>query len=93
MAQPVQIVQKFDTSHVSKLTDSNYEIWKLQVSLVLKAAKLWPYVCGDTVKPEGAAAAAWSEKDVQAQAIMVPTLNAMYFMAAVPPEPKPWNLS
>jgi len=34
-------VNKIDLSHVIKLTESNYEQWRLQITLILKSAKLW----------------------------------------------------
>ena len=45
---------------------------------MLKALKLWDYVSGQIERPEvKAEQAAWDKKDVQAQAILVPTLDAI----------------
>ena len=71
---------KLDTTHVVKLSDSNFEQWKLQISLILKAAKLWDIVNGDTPKPgpePKEALEKWTENDIRAQAFIVPTLNAV----------------
>jgi len=40
-----------DTKHLVKLDGSNYERWRLQISLVLKAAKLWQIASGETPRP------------------------------------------
>ena len=68
--------KKIDLSHVVKLDDSNYQRWKLQMTIVLKAAELWDIVSGTTPCPAVAAdKPAWEKKDVEAQAILVPTLG------------------
>jgi len=72
------MAKKFDTFHVVKLDDSNYQRWKLQVSLILKASEVWPIVSGALARP-GAADVAdrkdWDLKDIQAQAIIVPLVD------------------
>ena len=62
---------------ITKLNDNNYRYWKLQVTLSLKAAKLWPVVSGESMGPENAGdeQIAWDEKDLEAQAILVPSLE------------------
>jgi len=76
-AAPVNIVQRIDTTHVVKLNNANYELWKLQISLILKSAKLWDVVSGTSTRPTAGAdvIAAWDELDIKARALMVPTLN------------------
>src|SRR5271167_3131703 len=77
----VSVPWKIDTHHVVKLGRDNWEQWKLQITLILRASKVWGYVNGTIVKPAEAAGeaaiTAWEEKDYQAQAIMVPTLDAV----------------
>jgi hypothetical protein len=68
--------KKVDVTHVVKFDDTNYQRWKLQMTLVLKAAELWDVVSGATPCPALATdKPAWEKKDVEAQAIMVPTLG------------------
>jgi hypothetical protein len=72
--------KKIDTSHIAKLNGDNYSQWKLQVSLVLKALGVWGQVDGSVSKPRAtsdnaAAITAWEEKDITAQAIIVPLLD------------------
>src|SRR5882757_2870022 len=69
------VVRKIDTTHVVKLSDKNFEQWRLQISLILRAADLWDVVSGLTPRPE-IDFAAWDKKDVQAMAVIVPTLDA-----------------
>jgi hypothetical protein len=58
------------------LADDNYQHWRLQISLVLKAAKVWPNVSGAIPRPSsGTGADEWDATDVQAMAIIVTTLN------------------
>jgi hypothetical protein len=68
--------KKIDTSHVVKLEDNNWQRWKLQISLVLRASEVWTVVDGSEVRPAAAdAALAWDLKDIKAQAVMVPLLD------------------
>jgi gag-polypeptide of LTR copia-type/Domain of unknown function (DUF4219) len=62
---------------LTKLNDSNYRYWKLQVTLSLQAKKLWPVVCGESLRPRiaGDAQIAWDERDLEARALLVPTLE------------------
>ena len=62
---------------LTKLNDSNYRYWKLQVTLSLQAKKLWPVVSGESVRPveAGDEQIAWDEKDLEARALLVPTLE------------------
>ena len=62
---------------LTKLNDSNYRYWKLQVTLSLQAKKLWPVVSGELLRPENAGEEqiAWDEKDLEARALLVPTLE------------------
>ena len=77
----VNVPGRMDTSHVVKLARDNYEQWDLQISLILKSAKVWGYVSGDILKPLGVGTSdrevAWMDKDYYAQAIIVPTLDAV----------------
>ena len=69
-------VKKLDTAHIVKLDDTNYHQWKLQITLVLKAAEVWTVVSGEEMKPEDDDDVQdWNKKDITAQAIMVPTLS------------------
>ena len=68
--------KKIDITQVVKLEESNYPRWKLQISLVLEAAELWDIVNGDTACPAADPyKAAWKKKDVEARALIVPTLG------------------
>jgi hypothetical protein len=70
--------KRVDTSHVIKLDDTNYQRWKLQVTLVLKASEVWEVTSGAELRPAADKATerkAWDFKDVSAQAIMVPLLD------------------
>lgn len=71
------MAKKIDTSHVLKLQDGNYQRWKLQVSLVLRAAEVFDVVDGTTPKPAAAGddLKKWEKKDIEAQAIIVPLLD------------------
>jgi len=72
------MARKIDTSHVVKLDDTNYQRWKLQVSLVLKASEVWTVVDGTAPRPDDTKAVeqkAWDLKDIQAQALIVPLLD------------------
>jgi len=68
---------KIDTSHVVKLDGKNYSQWKLQASLVLKAAGAWDIITGTSIRPSttGDPQLAWDALDIKAQAIMVPLLD------------------
>ena len=66
------------TDSVEKLNGSNFNRWKLQISLILEAGDLWDVVTGDEALParDDAKIKAWKKKDVQARSVMVPTLDA-----------------
>lgn len=67
---------KLDALRIIKLTDANYPQWKMQITLSLKAAKLWAYVSGTTARPTVVAdQAAWDDKDIEAQALIASTLD------------------
>ena len=73
-------IKKVDITQVVKLDGTNFQRWKLQISLVLKASELWDVVSGTDTKPADATKVAeikaWVKKDVEAQALIVPTLDA-----------------
>jgi hypothetical protein len=79
MGTPVVVnqINKIETSSVVKLSDGNYQHWRLQITLVLKAAKVWGCVDGTVAQPAVAAPGRdeWNAKDVQAMAIIVTTIN------------------
>jgi len=67
---------KIDSSHVVKLDGKNYQQWKLQITLVLKAADVWGVTDGTVPCPtDPTQVAAWTKLDIKAQALMVPSLN------------------
>ncbi len=69
---------KIDTAHVVKLDCDNFQIWKLQITLVLKAAEVFDVVSGIKPKPPPEKVAdltAWQKEDTVAQAIIVPSLG------------------
>ena len=71
---------KIDSSHVAKLSDDNYEHWKMQIQLILQAAKCWEQADQVFVPPQNdpdVARAAWDEKDVTARAVIIPTLSKL----------------
>jgi hypothetical protein len=70
--------KRVDTSHVVKLDDTNYQRWKLQVTLVLKASEYWEVVSGAEDRPAADKAKerkAWDIKDINAQAMIVPLVD------------------
>jgi len=75
-ASSVSVSTKIDTHHVSKLDHSNYEQWRLQITLILKAMKLWDVVSGTVTRP-AANPDKRDDKDIQAQAVIVPTFNSV----------------
>ena len=68
---------KLDALRLIKLNASNYLQWKMQVSISLKASKIWEYVSGAKVRPDstGAEQTTWNEMDLEAQALLVSTLD------------------
>jgi hypothetical protein len=64
---------------IDKLDGSNYNRWKFQVSLLLKANDLWDVVSGDIAKPGSSAKPEdrkdWMKKDVEAMSIISSTLD------------------
>lgn len=66
-----------DVSHCKRLSDKNYPTWKKQVTVVMKFAKILGVVDGTTLRPVGDpdAEEAWDDKDIQAQAIILPLLD------------------
>jgi len=62
------------TVKVVKLKDDNYDQWRLHISLVLRAAKVWDIVNGAIPRP-AANAEDWYQKDVEAQSVIVSTLD------------------
>ena len=77
---------KIDTTSIVKLDDTNYQVWKLQVSLLFRSSELWGVVNGSEVKPvarnpesptpaEQAAITAWESKDLKAMTIIVTSVT------------------
>lgn len=56
-------------ANIEKLTESNYELWKVQMKSVLVFNELWSYVDGTLVKPEENAQE-WINKDSKALALI-----------------------
>lgn len=70
--------KKVDTSHIVTLNDSNYQRWKLQVTLLFKATEVWDIVSGATPRPDLTKVnecKAWDQRDIEAQAIIVPLID------------------
>lgn len=69
--------KRIDTSQVVKLHESNYEMWKLQISLILQAAGVWTIVDGSETRPASDATLqqAFDQREIQARAIIIPTLT------------------
>ncbi|CAG7729641.1 unnamed protein product, partial [Allacma fusca] len=60
---------------IEKLDGTNYNCWKLDVQLALEAAELWEVADGsETLPADDTKKKAWKLKDVQARAIIVPSL-------------------
>ncbi|CAG7815563.1 unnamed protein product [Allacma fusca] len=72
------MAMKIRSDAIEKLNGSNYTRWRLQISLLLKAAKLWKYVDGTEVRDaaDPKKQEQWEDKDIEAQSIIVPTLDA-----------------
>jgi hypothetical protein len=67
-----------DLTHVPQLDGSNYQEWKLRVSLVLKATEIWEAVDGTSIKPvlktdnsNTTQVSTLVQKDAKAQAVVV----------------------
>lgn len=56
-------------ANIEKLTEDNYELWKVQMKSVLVFNDLWPYVDGTEAKPEQNAEE-WTKKDSKALALI-----------------------
>lgn len=56
-------------ANIEKLTESNYELWKIQMKSVLVFNEMWQYVDGTEVKPL-ANAQEWIKKDSKALALI-----------------------
>lgn len=56
-------------ANIEKLTESNYELWKIQIKSVLVFNELWQYVDGTEVKPL-VNAQEWIKKDSKALALI-----------------------
>jgi len=73
-------IKEVDVAQVVKMDGTNFQRWKLQISLVLNASKLGDVVSGTDTKPADATKVAeiqaWVKKDVEAQALIVQTLDA-----------------
>jgi len=69
--------KKYNTSQIVKLDDDNYSRWRLQITLALKAMELWTIVDGTRARPaiDPDQQATWDKLDIDAQAILVPTLS------------------
>lgn len=55
--------------NIEKLTESNYELWKIQMKSVLVFNEMWQYVDGTEMKPL-ANAQEWIKKDSKALALI-----------------------
>ena len=67
-----------DTTHVVKLEESNYRLWKLQISAVLDNLDLMEIVDGTLCKPAASdvtGLASWIKKDKRAKALIIPTVG------------------
>ncbi|CAG7818823.1 unnamed protein product [Allacma fusca] len=61
---------------IEKLDGTNYNCWKLDVQLALEASELWEVADGsETLPADDTKKKAWKLKDVQARAIIVPSLD------------------
>jgi len=72
--------KRIDISQTVKLNESNFKRWKFQIKPVLEAPELWGVVSGNTPRPTtgttlAANQAEWDKKDVEARAIIGPTLS------------------
>jgi len=56
-------------ANVEKLTENNYELWKIQMKSVLVFNDLWHYVDGSKAKPN-VNAQDWLKKDAKALALI-----------------------
>jgi len=57
------------TCNIEKLTDTNYESWKIQMRSVLVVNDLWGYVSGE-IAPTEASQAEWKQKDRKTLALI-----------------------
>ncbi|XP_071579377.1 uncharacterized protein [Temnothorax nylanderi] len=58
--------------HIEKLSDGNYEAWKMQMRSVLIYNDLWGYTSGEIVRPEAEASASnWTTKDEKALVLII----------------------
>lgn len=55
---------------IEKLTEDNFEVWKIQMRSILVCNDLWGYVNGAVIKTEENALA-WTEKDQKALALIM----------------------
>lgn len=71
------VIRKIDPGSVVKLDDTNYERWKLQITLLLQSAELWPLVTGRELRhaTDVDKQAEWDKKDIEARAILITTLG------------------
>jgi len=56
-------------TNIEKLTENNYEVWKVHMKSVLVFSDLWQYVNGTEVKPEENSQE-WLKKDAKALALI-----------------------
>lgn len=56
-------------ANIEKLTETNYELWKVQMKSVLVFNDLWKYAEGTEIKP-AADAQEWIRKDSKALALI-----------------------
>ena len=70
---------KSKVDYIVKLDGSNFKLWKFQLTLVLKAQKLWDVVSGIAARPAADAdkQAAWDLQDVEAQSIIASAVNSV----------------
>lgn len=56
-------------ANIEKLTETNYELWKVQMKSILVFNDLWQYVDGTEIKPPGSAQE-WIKRDAKALALI-----------------------
>jgi hypothetical protein len=70
--------RRVDSSHLVKLGEDNYEVWKFQITSILEATEVWGVVCGTTPCPAAidvAEVTAWMKEDRYAKSIIIPSLG------------------
>lgn len=58
--------------HIHRLNGDNYLLWRRQMEIFMNENRLRKYILGEMVRPAGLAeAAAWDDKDYEAQAFLM----------------------